>query len=114
MNDESKHYGYFYNLLVYTWENLREEHKKSIGQNFALFIKSYLNITSEKEFNTQLLNNLFHDPNKSKAIISELYNGFDITPEISIVKNVMNVLKKTGILQHKSVNESFRNIGWEV
>lgn len=114
MNDEAKHYGYFYKLLEYTWENLSDDAKGEIGQNFAIFVKSYLNITSEKEFNLQLLSNIFGNKDKSQEVVSELYKGFDISPEIPIVKNVMSVLQKVKILDHERVKESFRAIGWKV
>ena len=114
MNDEAKHYGFFYDLLGYTWKNIPEDYRKNIGQYFATFIKSYLNINSEKNFSLELLTSIFHDQEKSEKIITELYQGFDITPEIPIVKNVLNVLRKTGLLEDKYINESFKKIEWNL
>lgn len=112
MNDETKHHGFFYDLLRYTWENLPDEYKENIGSHLADFIKLYLNISSEKTFNFDILTNLFQDKRKSAAIIEDLYKGFDITPEIPIVKNVLNVLQKSELLDNIHIKLGFQNIGW--
>lgn len=114
MNDEVKHYGFFYNLLCYTWSNLSNDYRDNIGKFLPDFIKLYLNITSEKKFNLDLLSYIFNDQNKAEAIIGELYIGFDINPEIPIVKNVLNVIRKSGLLENLYVKESFSNLGWSV
>jgi hypothetical protein len=114
MNDEAKHYGFFYNLLCYTWENIPIDYQENIGQYFSEFIINYLNINSEKEFNLSLLISILKEENKAKEIISNLYTGFIITPEVPIVKNVLNVLRKSKLLESLSVVSSFKNIGWDL
>ena len=112
MNDEGRHYGFFFDLLVYTWQSLDEEYKEYLGSNFANFIKLYLNIESEKHFNENLLNSILNDKKESKRIVDKLYGGFEINQEIPIVKNVIKVLKQTKLLEDKYIKASFKEIGW--
>lgn len=109
MNDESRHYGYFYDLLSYTWANIPQDYQECIGKQLATFVKLYLHINSDKQFNLALLNSFFDDENKAIQLVNQLYNGFDITKELPIVKNVIEVLKKTGVLDHSAVKEGFKN-----
>lgn len=114
MNDEARHYGFFYELLCYTWANLQEDYKENIGKYIADFIKLYLNINSEKTFNIDLLSSILQDRERSIQIVDRIYKGFDITPEIPIVKNVLNVLQKSRLLENIHVKSSFHNIGWNL
>lgn len=111
MNDESRHYGYFYDLLAYTWANLPEDYQEHIGKQLALFVKLYLHVNSDKQFNLELLHSFFADKEKATHLVAQLYKGFDITPDLPIVKNVMQVLQKTAVLDHPLVKESFRSLG---
>lgn len=114
MNDEARHYLFFYNLLSYTWAMLPEDYKENIGKHIGKFIKLYLNINSEKVFNLDLLNTILHDNDKSLSIVEGLYKGFEITPDIPIVKNVLSVLEKTGLLKNNYINEGFKVLGWNL
>lgn len=107
MNDEAKHYGFFYDILCHTWSNLPNDYREIIGGNLAEFVKLYLNIESEKQFNKQLLIYYLKDNETANKLIDKMYHGFDITADIPIVKNVLNVLKKTGIMDFTSVKEQF-------
>lgn len=114
MNDESKHHGFFFDVLSYTWDNLPKDYKEHIGFHIAPFIKLYLNINSEKEFNLELLTSVLEDKEKAKEKISELYKGFNVGPTIPIVKNVVNILKNSKMLQDKYVKDGFHSIGWSL
>ena len=114
MNDEARHYGFFFDLLSYTWVQLPPEYQKNIGELIADFVKLYLNINSEKAFNFGILLRLFPNQNIADQIIKELYKGFDINTEIPIVKNVLNVLSKSTLLDNEYVKRGFQDIGWSV
>lgn len=110
MNDESRHYGYFYDLLAYTWKNIPQDYQECIGRQLAPFVKLYLHINSDKQFNLALLSSLFGNEDKATLLVNQLYKGFDITSELPIVRNVIQVLQKTGILEHAAVKEGFKNL----
>lgn len=112
MNDESRHYGFFFDLLTETWEKLPETGKEAIGAQIADFVKHYLNIESEKTFNAQLLQSVINDEEQTQAIIARIYHGFDITPELPIVSNVITALKKSAMTSHPSVKAGFKRLGW--
>lgn len=114
MNDESRHFGYFFDLLEYTWANIPENYQNEIGQHLARFIKLYLHVDSDRTFNRDLLADILSDEQQSEQIVADIYNGFDITPDIPIVKNVLGVLERTGILAHQAVRNGFRALGWDL
>ena len=113
MNDESRHYGFFLDLMKYTWELLPEDYREAIGTQLAFFVKRYLNVESDKAFNTQLLRQ-FTGADTAAAQVGALYKGFDITPDIPIVKNVLTALRSSGVASHPSVRTSFDGIGWRI
>ena len=114
MNDEAKHYGFFYDLLCWTWNEMPEDYKIAIGTYLGDFVKMYLNVESDKSFNLQLLSLFLKDEIKAKVVIEELYKDFEITIDIPIVKNVLNVFKKAQILDQSYVQESFIRNGLNV
>jgi hypothetical protein len=114
MNDEARHYSYFFNLLSYTWNNINEEYKTSIGCLIPQFIKLYLNVQSDKNFNYQIAQDLVNDSSIANEIVESLYYGFEISPDIPIVKNVLYVLKQSGILSHQCVQNEFKNLNWNL
>lgn len=107
MNDESKHYGFFYDMLCHTWNHLPDDYRETIGTHLAEFVKLYLNVESEKQFNQQLLTYYLKDTKIANQLINKMYHGFDITADIPIVKNVLNVLKSSGIMDCAAVKEQF-------
>jgi hypothetical protein len=111
MNDEAKHYGYFYDVLIYTWNNLSAEYRDEIGRYLGDFIHLYLNVNSEKEFNRVLLQSIINDKNKTDILIDKLYGNFSIVADIPIVKNVLDVLNKAHILENPNVKNSLIKIG---
>lgn len=107
MNDESKHYNFFYNLLNYTWKNLPENYKKNIGRYLVDFIRMYLNIESEKAYNKLILTSILNDEKQSQSLINKVYSTFNISPDIPMVKHVLNVLKSLGIMDCEFVKQHF-------
>lgn len=112
MNDESRHFGFFFDLMCDIWQRLPDDHRISIGNQLANFIHLYLNIQSDKKFYHELLYQLTNDKVYSHEMIEEIYVGFEITPDIPIVKNVLSVLTKSGLLDCKAVQDGFKNFGW--
>ncbi len=111
MNDEAKHFGFFYEIFCYTWKNLPEDYRQSIGLQLGRFVTMYLNVESDIAFNTQLLSWILGDEQKAKVLVAGLYQGFKISSEIPIVKNVLNVLDKSGVLSHDIVRRGFVEAG---
>lgn len=114
MNDEARHFKFFFDILAFTWQEIPIDYRQNIGQQIADFIKLYLNVGSEIVFNQGLLREILGDELESKKIIDEMYKGFEISPEIPIVKNVLKVLNDTKILEDNSVKKGFEQIGWNI
>ena len=108
MNDEAKHFGFFYEILCYTWANLPEDYRQEIGSQLGKFLFLYLNVDGDRDYNTRVLAWAIGDNEKAKSLVEKIYQGFEISPEIPIVKNVLSVFGKSGILSHDAVRESFQ------
>ncbi|MFN8769349.1 MAG: ferritin-like domain-containing protein [Neisseriaceae bacterium] len=109
MNDEAKHYNFFYDLLIYTWSSLPNDCKENLGTYLATFVKLYLRTESDKNYNISILENIFKDEIKAKKIVEKIYKGFDISIDMPIVRNVLTVLKKANILNYPAVKQGFIN-----
>ncbi|MDP3705265.1 MAG: diiron oxygenase [Legionellaceae bacterium] len=107
MNDESRHFGFFYELLCYTWANMPEGYRQNIGSKLGEFVTLYLNVKADIEHNTCILSWALDDPEKAKGLVEKLYHGFNISPDLPIVKNVLRVLTQSGVLSHEAVQQSF-------
>jgi hypothetical protein len=114
MNDEAKHYNYFFELLKYTWNRLPEEYQQVIGENLGEFIIKYLNIESDKSYNKALAQYYIKTENLAEKIVQDLYKGFTISQDIPIVRNVLNVLNRAGIIDVPSVQTSLKKYGLAV
>lgn len=114
MNDESRHYAFFLDLMKYLWAEVPEDFREAIGSLMGEFVKLYLSVESEKRFNAQLLESVLGDREQAERSIGELYAGFDVTTDMPIVQNVLRAFGKAGMLEHPAVRSSFRKIGWEI
>ena len=111
MNDESRHFGFFYGIFCHVWEQMSDEYKQAIGAELGNFVSIYLNVGGEIKYNKNILNWVFNDAEKANTLITKLYVGFTLSPDIPIVKNVLNVLNKAGVLNHKAVRDGFKKNG---
>lgn len=91
-----------------------EDYREAIGSRLGEFVKLYLSLESEKEFNVQLLESVLGDRDRAERSITRLYSGFDVTPDLPIAQNVLRAFGKAGLLEHPAVRSSFRKIGWEI
>lgn len=111
MNDEARHYNFFYQLLLYTWHNLSDDFKQIIGSKLGDFVKLYLNIKGEISQNLNILSWALSDSSKAEGLINQLYHGYEISPNLPIIKNVLKVLNKAGIMSHQNVYRGFKENG---
>ncbi|MGH8793006.1 MAG: diiron oxygenase [Stackebrandtia sp.] len=114
MNDESRHYAFFFDLMTHVWASMPEEYRDAVGTHLAEFTTLYLSVDSEKRFNVELLGTLGVDPEQARKSVEGVYAGFEITPDVPIVKNVLRAFRNAGLLDHPSVQSSFMGIGWDV
>jgi|TARA_R110002126_G_C10469531_1_gene500971 hypothetical protein len=111
MNDEARHFGFFRELLCYTWANIPEDYRQSIGSKLGEFVTLYLNVKADIEHNTCVLSWVLEDSEKAKTLVEKLYHGFKISPDLPIVKNVLKVLTQSDVLSHEAVQRSFVSYG---
>lgn len=108
INDESRHYHFFFEILCETWKQLTQEDKAIIGKQLPEFIYLYLNIDAEKHFNLLLLINLNFSVKHAQQLVDTLYSGFVISHEIPMVKQVLAILNKAGVMDDVYVKQQFK------
>jgi len=111
MNDESRHYIFFFEILCNTWQGLPEEYKKNIGEILSEFIGIYLNISSDKFYNLSLLEEIGFSFEEATQMVEKLCSDFVISSEIPMVKHVLSVLEKSKVLDCVYVKSGFVNDG---
>ena len=79
----------------------------------GLFLKSYLSLNASKNFNINILNEVF-DNHKIEEIISSIYDNFEISPDIPAVRSVLIALKNALLLEDSHVLNSLEAIGWKI
>lgn len=112
MNDEARHYRFFYALLEETWKKLPKDKCLTIGRVLPSFLKQYLDITSDIDFHRMLLQKWLRKDDKVEEALKEIYKGFSVTADIPIVKNVLKVLRTTKISETPVVREGLEKLGW--
>lgn len=114
INDESRHQGYFSEILCYTWGSLDKEYRQNIGKHLPEFIKLYLNIDSEKNFNKYLLEKIGFSTSETNNMIRKLYQGFVVSSDLPVMKQMLSVVQKAGILVDKNIKAFFNEEGFFV
>jgi hypothetical protein len=114
INDEAKHYNFFFELMCYTWEQLTDDYRDNIAGKLVDFLIIYFSISSWKEFNYKLLLDITKNQKLSQEIINELYDNFDVTPDMPIVKNVIRTLEKAGIYDNNFFQNAIVKRNWSV
>ncbi len=109
--DETRHSGIFYQLLKFIWINLNEDYKQHIGNIIVDFIQEYLSMTVQTKFDTQVLNTLGFSCEETSNIIDETYGGFKLTKDHPMLKNIMILLHKAGMLDRFTLSK-FEEQGW--
>src|SRR5260364_306264 len=87
---------------------LSGSHRQPSGR----FYKAVPECSIRQTLYADLLNRLLQDAKQSSAIVEDLYKGFEISPDIPMVKNVLSVLKKAGVLDNRHVKAGFQAMGW--
>lgn len=114
VNDEAKHFNFFFQLMSYSWSLYDPETKAVIASKLIDFIIQYFSIDSWREFSATILAKTALAPEVAKQIIDELFNNFNVTMDIPIVKSVLMTLKKAGIADDIHFQLSLKNHGWIV
>jgi len=109
--DESRHCGYFYEVLSYFWRNLDKDHKEKIGEVLAEFIELYLGIDIEIEFSSRVLKELGLTDSEISQIMHDTYSGFKVTINHPLLKNIMKQLTRCGVLDNFTLSE-FKKRNW--
>ena len=109
--DEGRHANYFSNLLKIFWYALPEKEKLAIGKILPLLITRYIASDIQKDFDLKIMNNL---SGLSKVSINQVMQDtyqedpLKITGNV-VFKQMMALLKNTGVLNHKNTYDCFRS-----
>ncbi len=111
LSDESRHSGYFFTVIEYLWANLEPERKRAIGGVLADFIELYLAAEVTIAYDKQILEQLGFSPEKVQQIVDDTHEGFPITRNHPMLKNIMAQLERAKVLD-EYVLQGFREKDW--
>ena len=109
--DETRHSGVFYKLLSHVWANLSQDYKYEIGKVLAEFIELYLGLEVQIEFDKQVLKSIGLKYREIEEAIRETYGTFKLTKDHPMLKNLLNILDKSKLLDEYSSN-GFKQRNW--
>ena len=98
LSDESRHSGIFYHLLRYIWATISDDCKQHISTVLPEFITLYLGRVIQSEFEKCVLIEMGFSSNEADEILDDTYGHFKITRHHPMLKNMLNVLTKAGVV----------------
>lgn len=108
LSDESRHSAYFKDVLEFFWSNLDEESKREILPHLPNFIINYLDTTIQKRFDRKVLESLHLPQEEINLILEDIYEGYVLSETHPMVKNLLFLLNKSGILTTENSQELFK------
>jgi len=109
--DEARHSGYFKNVLTVFWEQLSNEEKDAMVEILPTFIREYLKADHQRRFDRNALKALNFSDTEIETIIQDTHVGRTeesfkaINP---IVKNIVEFLQKSHVLDYPPAREVFK------
>lgn len=111
LSDESRHSGYFYEVLKFFWKNLDVVIKMEIINVLPHFIENYLGINVQRSFEINILKYLGFSNNDSESILNDIYSGMTLHANHPMIKNIMFLLKECDVL-NADLLKIFQNKGF--
>lgn len=109
--DESRHSGYFLEVLEYFWTNLNSQSRESLKNVLVKFIELYLGLRVQKDFDQQILRHLGVSDKNISLIISDIYDGMVLNAQHPMLKNIIFLLTRAKVMDD-SLKKQFENKGW--
>ena len=112
MVDEGRHSGIFSLILRELWAALNSRAKNSIGDILPHFLVEYLKPDLDISYNRKILDALSFSVENIELILSEthppipIHNLKHVNP---VMKNILFILDRSGILEHGPTKEVFKN-----
>lgn len=91
--------------------NLNSEYKQHVGEVLAEFIELYLDLEVQIAFDEQVLKSIGLSIEETKEVLDDTYGEFKLTKEHPMLKNILNILEKTRVLDEYSL-KGFQQRYW--
>lgn len=114
LKDEGRHSGFFFRVLKFYWDSVDDDYKSELSKVIPEFIINYLGVEVQKEYDAQILTYLGFDKNDIDLIFNDIYGGFVVGPEHPMVKNILLLLKRAGVLSYPGLVDTFISSGWNI
>ncbi len=107
LSDESRHSGIFFHLLKRFWVNLSDDYQSNITAVLPEFLMLYLGNVVQTEFDKRVLLQLGLTEYEAEEVIDDTYGHFRVTSNHPMLKNILIVLQKAGVVSLDSMIEPF-------
>lgn len=109
--DESRHSGYFFEILEYFWANLATEYREALRNIIVKFIELYLGINVQKNFDQQILRHLGISEQNITTVINDIYDGMNLNGQHPMLKNIIFLLTRAKVMD-AALRVQFETKGW--
>jgi len=118
MMDEGRHQIFFQKLFRYLWHSLDEDQRRALGQLIPCFLDGFLDGNSFEKSEIDLLEAIGFDHHSATRIAKEAiaasFSGqsFKGKSNIKFMRNVLNLVDVSGILEHAPTRQVMTDCGW--
>ena len=110
--DEGRHSSIFASVLGQFWNSMSSEHQDEIGAHLAILLERYLQSELQMSFERNMLKSLHFSNSDVDAIIHETYSAVtdkSVREASPIVRQVLSLLRKSGVLENKKTHSAFQS-----
>lgn len=101
LSDEGRHAKFWTEIVKIYWSEISEDSRLTIGSIIPKFLEEYLTNDIQKEFDTELINQLPLPSIVRKKLIESTVDGYPITGQHPMIKNIRRFLESSGIAGHQ-------------
>jgi hypothetical protein len=107
LGDEAQHSGFFQLFLGLFWQQLEPERRAIVGRALPGFLKGYLGVGLQQQFDAAVLTSLSFSSIDTAQIIEDCHDGFELGPQHPMLLNILRLLRNAGVLDDGPTRSAF-------
>lgn len=109
--DEAMHAAFFQRVLAQHWQDLPASRRDALAAVLPDFLLRYLSIGTQRRFDAAILAALGVAPAAAEKIVEDLHGGFVLGPRHPMLRGIVSMFERAGILAHPPVRTALGGRG---
>jgi len=109
--DEVRHAAFFQRVLAQHWQDLPTDRRDALAAVLPDFLLRYLNVETQRGFDASILAALEVAPAAAATIVEDLHGGFALGPRHPMLRAIVAMLDRVGILAYGPVRTALGDRG---